>query len=189
MSTIRTVRSADLAEILEHNNAAVPAVNELDRPALDWFATHAADFLVVESTVVESTVAESTVAESTVAESTVVEDGPGVAGFLVGLGPGLDYPSLNYRWFSARYDDFVYVDRVVVSAGGRGGGIGTRLYDEFARRGRERGVPVMLAEVNLVPANPGSLRFHDRHGFVPVGEQDTERGRKRVSLLERRLDG
>ena len=185
MSAIRTVRSTDLVEVLEHNNAAVPAVNELDRSALDWFVAHAAEFLVIESGVIESGVIEGGVIEGG-----VIEGGePGLTGFLVGLGPGLDYPSLNYRWFSARYDDFVYVDRVVVAAAGRGAGVGTRLYDEFARRGRERGAPVMLAEVNLVPANPGSLRFHGRHGFVPVGEQDTEGGRKRVSLLERRLDG
>ncbi|MEZ5166428.1 MAG: GNAT family N-acetyltransferase [Acidimicrobiales bacterium] len=163
----------DLDEILRHNNDAVPAVNALTRPDLEWFAEHAHSFLVV--------------------------DGPGgaddpgdprrsVAGFLIGLvGPGLAYDSDNYRWFSARYDRFVYVDRVVVADGGRGAGVGSQLYEEFAGRGRRDGHPVLLAEVNIRPRNDGSLRFHERHGFRAVGEQDTEGGAKRVVLLEKRL--
>lgn len=161
--TVRLVTGPDLDEILTHNNAAVPAVNQLTRADLERFASVAHSFLVAEAA-----------------------DGS-VAGFLVGLGPGVDYDSLNYAWFSARYSSFVYVDRIVVAESGRGQGVGTRLYDEFARRGRADDHPVMLAEVNIKPRNDGSLSFHEAHGFVSVGEQDTEGGAKRVTLLEKRL--
>jgi predicted GNAT superfamily acetyltransferase len=35
--------------------------------------------------------------------------------------------------------------------------------------------------------NEGSLRFHHRIGFVEVGQQDTDGGTKRVSLLAKPL--
>ena len=163
--TIRVVTDADLDEILEHNNAAVPAVNALDRADLEWFAGKAHSFLVAPA-----------------------GDGS-VAGYVIGLdGPGVDYDSENYEWFSARYERFIYVDRIVVAASQRGKGLGWLLYDEFAARGRADGHEVLLAEVNVKPRNDGSLRFHDRYGFTSVGEQDTEGGTKRVTLLEKRLD-
>jgi uncharacterized protein len=164
--TVRVVVEADLDEILRHNNEAVPAVNTLTRTDLEWFVEWASSFLVVDS-----------------------PDGS-IAGFMVGFhGPGLPYDSVNYAWFSARYDSFVYVDRIVVAETGRGAGVGTTLYDSFAGRGRAGGFAVMLAEVNLRPRNDASLRFHERHGFVSVGEQDNESGAKRVTMLEKRLDG
>ncbi len=168
MFAIERVRAEDLDAIAELNRGALPAVSSLDRHRLEWFAEVATAFLVARGH---------------------DEAGDTVAGFLIGLGPGLDYPSDNYRWFSSHYDDFVYVDRIVVAPGHRDAGLGTRLYDTFAEHGRRRGCPVMLAEVNIEPPNEGSLRFHRRHGFVAVGELDTENGTKRVVLLERRLGG
>lgn len=163
---IREATEVDLDEILVHNNAAVPAVNALTRDDLEWFLHEAHSFLVVDA-----------------------PDGS-IAGFVIGLtGPGLDYASLNYAWFSVRYDAFIYVDRVVVAETGRGLGVGTRLYDEFARRGRTDEHVVMLAEVNIEPRNDVSLAFHEAHGFTSVGEQDTEGGTKRVTMLEKRLGG
>lgn len=161
---IRSVRAGDLPTILFHNNAAVPAVNELTLDDLAWFATVAHTFVVAAS-------------------------GADIGGFLIGLGPDSDYDSVNYRWFQQRYPAFVYVDRIVVVESSRGRGVGTLLYDELARRGRAEQTPVMLAEVNLRPRNDVSLGFHEAHGFVVVGEQDTEDGAKRVAMLERRLDG
>jgi len=166
VTDIRLVQPGDLDEILELNNAAVPAVNGLQRSNLDWFTEHAHSFLVKPTA-----------------------DGR-VAGYMVGLhGPGVGYDSINYEWFSQRYEKFVYVDRIVVAEAGRGKGVGRALYDEFAARGLADSHEVMLAEVNIKPRNEVSLRFHDLYGFKPVGEQDTEGGSKRVVMLEKRLDG
>ena len=166
LMTIRFATEGDLDEVLFHNNAAVPAVNELTRADLDWFLREAHSFLVIDA-----------------------PDGS-IAGFVIGLaGPGLEYESLNYAWFNARYDVFIYVDRIVVAAQGRGLGVGTRLYDEFAQRGRADDHRVMLAEVNIRPRNEVSLAFHEARGFTSVGEQDTEGGTKRVTMLEKRLGG
>lgn len=160
---LRAVESTDLDAILRLNNAAVPAVNTLERADLDWFTSIAHTFIVA------------------------ADDSETVAAFLIGLGPEAGYDSLNYAWFSERFDDFIYVDRVVVGDTAKGQGIGSRLYDEFAMRGRAQACPRMLAEVNIRPRNDTSLGFHERHGFSSIGEQDTEGGEKRVTLLERPL--
>ena len=101
----------------------------------------------------------------------VVDDGDGgLAGFVLLFEPGSVYDSANYRWFAERFDSFLYVDRVVVAAGQRGGGLGATLYEAVAAEAGRRGSGRVLAEVNLEPPNPGSSRFHRRHGFEAVGE-------------------
>jgi predicted GNAT superfamily acetyltransferase len=106
-----------------------------------------------------------------------------VAAFCHVLPPGANYSSVNYVWFSARYEDFIYLDRVAVAGEHRGRGIGSRLYAEVERR---TSAPWFTLEVNLRPRNEGSLRFHARHGFVAVGEQETDYGAL-VSLMAKRL--
>lgn len=160
MSTphIRPFTDADTDHALALNNAAVPHVNELDRAEVQRLAGLAACALVAEV------------------------DGE-FAGFCWVLGPGRPYDSLNYRWFSARYDDFVYLDRIAVHDHMRRHGVGRALYGELIER-YTGACPVLLCEVNVRPANEASLKFHDRLGFREVGQQDTDGGAKTVSLLE-----
>ena len=156
---LRPVEPADLTTVLAMNNEAVPAVNHLDAGDLFWFSGVAHTFLV----------------------ACRAETGRH-AGFLIGLeGPGLAYRSDNYRWFSERYERFIYVDRVVVAPEAWGLGLGRSLYTGFISAAE--GHPVLCAEVNLLPRNDRSLAFHEAFGFVPVGEQDTEGGSKRVQML------
>ncbi len=106
-----------------------------------------------------------------------------VVGFCQVLPPGTKYDSMNYAWFSSRYDDFIYLDRVAVAPSHRGQAIGNRLYDEVERLTQ---AAWLTLEVNLRPRNDGSLRFHDRRGFVEVGQQETDYGAL-VSLMAKRL--
>ncbi|MEM9817118.1 MAG: GNAT family N-acetyltransferase, partial [Cyanobacteria bacterium P01_D01_bin.6] len=39
-----------------------------------------------------------------------------VVAFILGMAEGQAYPNDNYQWFSARLKNFLYIDRVVVSA-------------------------------------------------------------------------
>ena len=109
-----------------------------------------------------------------------------LAGFLIGLGPGLDYASPNYRYFCERYENFGYVDRIVVSPEARRRGVGSTLYDDYAAYLRGY-TPVMVCEVNIRPPNDSSMAYHVAHGFQQVATQETENGQKEVALLERRL--
>jgi predicted GNAT superfamily acetyltransferase len=115
--------------------------------------------------------------------SVIVDDGRDV-GFVLTFPSGTAYDSENYRWFSARYDAFYYLDRVVVDPSVRRTGIGSRLYDEIEQRARAL-APVMCLEVNLEPPNEPSLEFHRRRGFVEVG-QDAATGHV-VSLMAKPL--
>ncbi len=114
----------------------------------------------------------------------VVDDGE-PAGFIVALAPGLDYASENYTWFSARSQDFLYVDRIVLAPRLQGQGIGPLLYEAVDDAARAGGASEVLCEVNVRPPNPGSLAFHARLGFVEVGRQQTKGGANEVSLLAR----
>ena len=103
-----------------------------------------------------------------------------LVGFVICLPPNTEYGSLNYAWFNQRYDKFLYVDRIAVSVESQNQNIGSILYDHVKKHAEEIGVPV-TAEVNIYPPNPGSMRFHDRHGFEQVGVLD--HGEKSVALF------
>jgi predicted GNAT superfamily acetyltransferase len=108
------------------------------------------------------------------------------AGFLLVLDQDAEYESLNFQWFKARYERFVYVDRVAVGERFRRAGVGRQLY--AALEPVVAGCfPWLACEVNLSPPNPASLAFHHGLGFAEVGQQDTENGAKRVSLMTRPL--
>lgn len=158
---IRHITSGDHDFILAMNEEATPAVSKASADHMAWLISVSCYPRV----------------------ATV--DGEVVA-FLLGLPPGVEYSSENYRWFVSRYRNFVYVDRVVVSVGARGSGVGKTFYEDLVEFSRAR-APVILCEVNVKPRNDGSLRFHTRFGFEEVGQQDTEGGVKRVSLLAKQL--
>ncbi len=105
-------------------------------------------------------------------------------GFVVTFAPGSPYDSDNYRWFTERHGDrFYYLDRIVLADRHRRQGLGTFVYDELERVARRYGR--LALEVNLVPRNDASLSFHDRRGYVEVGQLgDAEH---LVAMMEKQL--
>ncbi len=158
--TLRDALAEDLDEVLALNEANVPAVGKVSIEKMHWFREHAHYFRIV-----------------------VAEDR--LAAFLIGLRPGTRYESSNYRWFCDNYDDFAYVDRIAVSDQARRLGLASRLYEDFATA--MAGAGVMTCEVNILPPNPSSMRFHERRGFRQVGTIEYEPGAKAVALMELRL--
>ncbi len=112
-----------------------------------------------------------------------LEDSGSVCGFCMVLPPSTAYDSPNYLFFESRFDDFVYLDRVAITASHQGRGGGPLLYREVERRTQ---APWFTLEVNVKPPNEGSLRFHRREGFDEVAELETRPG-KVVSLMAKRL--
>jgi len=159
---VRDWVEADLPVLHVINEASVPGVGSLRREALEQ--------LVINESA-----------------ATLVAEGNGEPiGFVLCMVDGLDYASLNYKWLSGRYDRFAYIDRVAVAENQRGKHVGAVLYDAVIARFAAIH-QVLLAEVNLAPPNPGSLRFHKRQGFRDVGERWESEGQKGVVYLERRL--
>ena len=110
-----------------------------------------------------------------------VEDGKVVA-FLLAFREGADYDSPNYRWFAARYQRFLYVDRIAVSAACQGRGLGVKLYEDLFAHARRERIEHLACEYYIAPFNEASSRHHARFGFVEVGRQWVADGRKQVSL-------
>lgn len=155
---IRSYSEGDRQAVLDINAANVPEVGTMDGAKFDLLLAEAVDVSVVDV------------------------DGQ-VVGFMILLGPGGTYGSPNYAWFSARYPEFVYVDRIALGEAARGQGWGPQLYERAAAATRTAGAPVLLAEVNTVPPNPRSLRFHEIFGFVEVGREQPYGGDEEVAML------
>ena len=106
-------------------------------------------------------------------------------GFVLCLLPNTRYGSLNYAWFNQRYDSFLYVDRIAVDHHHRDRGIGSLLYQRVIEHATHQ-YDSVTAEVSLKPPNPGSIRFHQRHGFTEIGT--FENGEKAVTMMLRSID-
>jgi pyridoxamine 5'-phosphate oxidase len=159
---IRALGDDEVAAVLELNRTEVPRLGPLDAGLLGRLRGMPGLALVA------------------------VEDGR-LAGFVIALEPGAEYPSPNYRFFTHRGGAFLYVDRIAVAPDARRRGVAGALYDRLEAHARAIGSVELTCEVNLRPPNPESLAFHLGRGFVEVGRQDTT-GDVRVVLLAHRLD-
>ncbi|MDP3892057.1 GNAT family N-acetyltransferase [Nocardioides sp.] len=117
------------------------------------------------------------------ADLVVVDDSP--AGFVLTFAAGTAYDSENYRWFTERFGgDFYYLDRIVLDERFRRMGLGAFVYDALEERAAS--YSRMVLEVNSEPPNLPSLAFHERRGYVAVGELGDA---KRVRLMSLELRG
>ncbi len=107
-----------------------------------------------------------------------------VVGFAILLTEGADYASPNYRWFSDRHARFGYVDRIAIAESARGFGLGRAIYGRARERAAIDGRAVLCAEVNTVPPNEASLRFHRRFGFEEVARTRPYEPEFEVAMLE-----
>lgn len=111
------------------------------------------------------------------------------AGFVVCFDQDAAYDSPNFLWFRDRYPRFLYVDRIAVDASRGLAGVGTALYAQVFAEALLLGYPVVCAEVNTDPPNPGSLAFHARRGFATVGEAHLPDRGKSVRYLAHVIGG
>jgi uncharacterized protein len=159
---IRPITPDDHDRILDINEANTPEVGSVDGARMA--------FIVEQSPI-----------------ALVAEIDERVIGFCLVLADDSPYDSVNYRWFTERYDGFMYLDRVAVEASVRGRGVGAALYAEVDRlMATIDGVRRLALEVNVDPPNAVSLGFHAALGFVEVGQQDTPYG-IRVSMQMRHV--
>jgi predicted GNAT superfamily acetyltransferase len=141
---MRAYEMSDAREVLAINEECVPEVGAMDVERLELLQRNSGFFAVVE-----------------------VDDA--VVGFLLGLDEhALEYESPNYRWFSERHASFAYIDRIALSEAARGMGLGQDLYRAFEAWSIGHGKPLLTAEVNTIPDNPRSHRFHETFGFSVV---------------------
>jgi predicted GNAT superfamily acetyltransferase len=157
MFRIRDAGRDDLQNLLELNQSNLPHVGSISMPDLEHLYCQAVYFRIAEFE-------------------------RKTAGFLIAFEPEADYGSLNFLWFKRHYNAFIYIDRIVVTPEVRRQGIAVRLYRDIEHFAADRKIPTLACEYNLRPNNEVSRRFHQRYGFNEVGTQETENGKKTVSL-------
>lgn len=156
---MRAYESADAEAVLAINLECVPEVGDMDAEKLDFFSKNASFFVVAEAKDF-----------STSERSELGDLDETVIGFLIGLDEAVvGYGSNNYAWFKERFPNFAYVDRVAVTAGARGKGLGPAMYRAFEAWAIGFGKTYLTAEVNTIPDNPHSHHFHLKFGFEECG--------------------
>ena len=157
----RLFLNSDIDAALELNNPNSPAVCEIAPTTLEFLIEHSLYSFAIGADTLHA--------------------------FCITFAPGAPYTSVNYQWFSQNYSDFVYLDRIVVSEKMRNQTLGEKLYLAVEQRMiKDRCAPLLMCEVNLIPPNTGSIRFHNRIGFREVGQQDSKPGLT-VSLLAKKI--
>jgi uncharacterized protein len=107
--------------------------------------------------------------------------------FLLALDQSAAYESPNYLWFSRRYRQFVYIDRVVVAPVMRKRGYARALYMDLFAHARQEGHTLVVCEVNRDPPNWASDAFHAAMQFTEVGRAKIHQNRKTVRYFAREL--
>jgi len=140
---LRPITPADHADVLALNETNVELLAPMDADRLDYLLglSDRADVIDVDGA---------------------------FAGFVMTFASGSAYDGENFGWFTARFDNFAYLDRVVIHEDFRRRGLGTLVYDELEST---CGKPLFALEVNIDPPNEPSLAFHRARGFTEVGRQ------------------
>lgn len=154
-------RAEDFSSLLELNAQSTPGVSLLSRAELNDIFQQASYFHVLKL------------------DSLVL-------GYIIAYFCDSLYEGEEFICFRSLYTNFLYIDQVAVLAAYRARGIGTRLYRELEAWANKQGISLLACEVNLLPPNPISLRFHERQGYRAAGELATQDGR-RVALMTKKL--
>ena len=94
-----------------------------------------------------------------------------VIAFMICFRERSNYHSDNYKFFSKKENKFLYVDRIAIKDTYRRKGIAKNLYSIIEMQANVESIP-LCCEVNTIPLNEISIRFHQDFGFSQVGEND-----------------
>ncbi len=108
----------------------------------------------------------------------VAEINQRVAGFMLVFAEQSSYDGEAYRWFDQQFDNFFYVDRVIVEASARGQGMGSAFYRHLIDQANKQNKSALLAEIDIQPPNEPSLNFHRLFGFTEVGRLTYAKGKQ-----------
>ena len=94
-----------------------------------------------------------------------------VIAFMICFRERSSYHSDNYKFFSKKENKFLYVDRIAIKDSYRRKGIAKNLYSIIEMQANAESIP-LCCEVNTIPLNEISIKFHQNFGFSQVGEND-----------------
>jgi len=163
---IRPYQDGDKPSVLALNAGSVSVLSPMDAPRLDTLHTMAKLVWVVE---------------------TQHNNDVSIAAFFIGFDENSQYDSVNYQWFKQRLKNFLYIDRIVVDQGIRSRGLGKYLYQHITTWAQDQDIKWLAAEIDMRPPNTPSLNFHKKQGFIEIGCQEIDNGKKQVSLCAKSL--
>ena len=102
--TVRNIEIADLARVLEINNANTPGVSELTMSELATDIENCLHALAIDN-----------------------EHGE-VCAFCITFAPDAPDAGANHQWFADRFESFVYLDRIAIDSTHQNLGLGALLY-------------------------------------------------------------
>src|SRR5262245_52767136 len=108
------------------------------------------------------------------------------AAFLLAFAEDDEFDGGHFLWCRSRFDQFLYIDRIVVAADRRRLGLGSLLYADLCKRAEELGQKSVVCEVNLQPRTPYQTGFTRLRGSKRSEEPTIEHGAKTVRYLLRR---
>ena len=160
---------------------------EIETIASQGAATQAALLALNNVHALQTTLLDDDAWRKMIGDSFVATCVGGAGGLLIAFDQSADYSSANFRWFRDRMQRFAYVDRIVIDAALQGRGIARALYEDLFAKARAVGHDRVACEVNIAPANPGSLAFHARLGFRELERGSPYGGGKIVQYLTREV--
>jgi predicted GNAT superfamily acetyltransferase len=111
----------------------------------------------------------------------------GLRGYLLAFGSDASYDRAEFLEFVDTVPgSFIYIDQVAVGAEYRRRGAASEFYGALEKWARSSTIAYLCCEVNLSPANPASLAFHQNRGFNQKSTLETPDGRM-VALMTKRL--
>ncbi|MDP1931523.1 MAG: GNAT family N-acetyltransferase [Gammaproteobacteria bacterium] len=87
---------------------------------------------------------------------------------MLGISAGKGGENFGYQWFMARFDSFLYIDRVVVHDECRRLGLAIEFYHEAVHWCRARGIEHIVCQIHDRPPNPVAHALHDKLGFTAI---------------------
>jgi predicted GNAT superfamily acetyltransferase len=159
---IRDIVARDIEKVIRLNESSVKYLSPLSSPQLATLLTQSVYHKIIEIN-------------------------GNIVSFILAFDQNSDYKSPNYLWFKERYDNFIYIDRVVVQNEYRLQGIANYLYQQIFTYAEKNKYEIIACEIDIDPPNMGSLKFHEKYKFREVGKQRPYSGEKEVSLRISRI--
>ena len=94
-----------------------------------------------------------------------------ITGFIICFREKSLYDSPNYKFFSNTESKFLYIDRIAIKDSYRRQGIGKSFYELIEKIAIENEMP-LCCEVNTLPENLISIKFHEDFGFKKIDDKE-----------------
>ena len=91
-----------------------------------------------------------------------------ITAFALAMSSGQALEHVSYQWFLTRFENFVYVDRVVVDDASRRQGHGTQLLQACIVKAQEQHKSLIVCQVHDRPSNQIAHLFVQRMGFHAI---------------------